>query len=77
MNDLRIDIKQLPVNGLSRWSILKNYIPFSKEKFRQLQMQGKAPQPIRMGIRCTFYKNEEIHQFLNNPLDYKTKRESK
>jgi len=77
MNDSRIDIKQLPVNGLSRWSILKNYIPFSKEKFRQLQMQGKAPQPIRMGIRCTFYKNEEIHQFLNNPLDYKTKRESK
>jgi len=77
MNDTRIDIKQLPVNGLSRWSVLKNFIPFSKEKFRQLQMQSKAPQPIRMGIRCTFYKNEEIHQFLNNPLDYKVKGEPK
>ena len=77
MNDLRIDIKQLPINGLSRWSILKNYIPFSKEKFRQLQMQGKAPQPIRMGTRCTFYKNEEIHKFLNNPLDYKCMKEPK
>jgi len=77
MNDTRIDIKQLPVNGLSRWSVLKNFIPFSKEKFRQLQMQGKAPQPIRMGIRCTFYKNEEIHQFLNNPLDYKVKGDPK
>jgi len=60
----------LPQIGMSRWSQIKSFIPFSKEKFRQLSLAKKAPQPIRMGIRCSFYRNEEIHRFLNDPLNY-------
>ena len=61
----------LPQIGMSRWSQIKTFIPFSKEKFRQLSLAKKAPQPIRMGIRCSFYRNEEILRFLNDPLNYK------
>lgn len=63
----------LPLMGMSRWSQIKSFIPFSKEKFRQLSLAKKAPQPIRMGIRCSFYRNEEIHRFLEDPLNYTAK----
>ena len=33
---------------------------------------GRAPKPIRMGIRCTFYRNQELHKFLVDPLGYKS-----
>ena len=43
-----------------------------RETFRRLSLQGKAPKPIRMGIRCTFYQNKELHRFLANPLEYRS-----
>jgi len=61
----------LPFLGMSRWSQIKHFVPFSKEKFRQLSLVGKAPKPIRMGTRCTFYQNKELHKFLENPLGYR------
>jgi hypothetical protein len=61
----------LPIIGMSRWSQIKHFVPFSKEKFRQLSLVGKAPKPIRLGIRCTFYQNKELHKFLENPLEYR------
>ena len=62
--------ESLPLIGMSRFSQFKKFLPISKEKFRQLSLAKKAPQPIRMGIRCSFYRNEEIHRFLNDPLNY-------
>jgi prophage regulatory protein len=70
-----IDYADLPIPGLSRWSQIKKFIPVSREKFRQLSIAGKAPQPIRDGIRCTYYRNEEIHEWLNNPLGYTASKE--
>jgi len=63
--------KVLPHDGCSRWSQFAEFSPVSREKFRQLSLDGKAPKPIRMGIRCTFYSNKELHKFLSNPLGYK------
>lgn len=60
----------LPVDGMSRLGQLKKFLPFSRETFRKLSRDGKAQQPIRMGIRCTFYRNREIHEFLADPLNY-------
>jgi len=60
----------LPKIGMSRFSSFKSYLPFSREKFRQLSKAGKAPQPIRMGSRLTMYSNKEIHRFIANPLGY-------
>jgi predicted DNA-binding transcriptional regulator AlpA len=63
-------IDSLPLIGMSRFSSFKSYLPFSREKFRQLSKAGKAPQGIRMGTRLTMYENKEIHRFLANPLGY-------
>lgn len=61
----------LPATGKSRFSQFKKYIPISKEKFRQLSKAGRAPQPERMGIRCTFYDNRELHRWLADPVNYR------
>lgn len=60
----------LPVDGMSRWSDLKKILPISREKWRQLEKAGKAPKIIRMGIRCSFQNNREIHRWLADPLNY-------
>lgn len=65
----------LPMIGKSRFSDFKKFCPISKEKFRQLSKAGKAPQPERMGMRCTFYDNKELHKWLNDPLTYSIQKE--
>lgn len=61
----------LPLTGKSRFSQFKQFIPVSREKFRQLSKAGKAPQPERLGIRCTFYDNQELHRWLHDPVNYR------
>lgn len=61
----------LPRDGMSRFNQFKPYLPISREKFRQLVIAKKAPQPIRLGSRCTFYKNSDLHEFFNDPLNYR------
>jgi predicted DNA-binding transcriptional regulator AlpA len=61
----------LPATGKSRYSQFKKFNPVSKEKFRQLSKAGRAPQPERMGIRCTFYDNKELHRWLSDPINYR------
>ena len=68
-NDLP-EPKLLPHDGCSRWSQFAEFSPVGREKFRQLSIEGKAPTPIRIGIRCTFYQNRELHKFLADPLTY-------
>ena len=60
----------LPLTGKSRWSQFKKFSPVSRETFRQLSLAGKAPQPERMGIRCTYYDNQELHRWLSDPVNY-------
>lgn len=61
----------LPAIGKSRYSQFKKFNPVSKEKFRQLSKAGLAPQPERMGTRCTFYDNKELHRWLADPINYR------
>jgi len=60
----------LPHDGMSRWTQIKSFIPVSREKFRQMVRDGQAPQPVKLGIRCTMYRNSELHQFLADPSGY-------
>ena len=60
----------LPHDGMSRWSQIKSFVPISREKFRQMVRDGQAPQPVRLGIRCTMWRNSELHQFLADPTGY-------
>jgi prophage regulatory protein len=61
----------LPMTGKSRFAQFKQFIPVSREKFRQLSKEGKAPRPERLGIRCTFYDNAELHRWLKDPVSYR------
>ena len=61
----------LPATGKSRFSQFHEFLPFSKEKFRQLSKKGMAPQPERMGVRCTYFDNGELHRFLADPINYR------
>lgn len=61
----------LPMTGKSRWSKIKHFAPVSREKFRQLSKEGRAPQPERMGIRITYYDNQELLKWLADPVNYR------
>lgn len=60
----------LPADGLSRWRQFAPFSPVSRERFRQLSKIGRAPQPIRLGIRCTMFSNRELHRWLADPINY-------
>jgi prophage regulatory protein len=64
-------IKTLPVHGMSRFKQLQPFLPFCRETWRKLVLEGRAPQPLRLSERCTFYNNMEVHIFLSDPLNYK------
>jgi prophage regulatory protein len=70
---ISIEPEVLPLSGMSRFSQFKKFLPLSREKFRQLSHQGRAPKPIRMGSRLTMYSNQELHRFLADPLGYEAK----
>ncbi|MDY7579442.1 transcriptional regulator [Herbaspirillum sp. RTI4] len=69
--------KSLPSDGMSRWKQILPYSPFSREKFRQLVIAGKAPPPIKFSDRCTAYSNRELHRFFADPLNYRADVEVK
>jgi prophage regulatory protein len=61
----------LPADGMSRWNQIAPFSPFSREKFRQLVMAGKAPPAHRLSERCTAYQNRELHRFFADPVNYR------
>lgn len=62
--------KDLPRVGVSKWSEIERFVCISREKWRQLGIQGRAPKPIRMGARCTVYSNVEVHRWISDPQNY-------
>ncbi|QGZ62111.1 helix-turn-helix transcriptional regulator [Paraburkholderia acidisoli] len=62
----------LPAIGLSKWPQIAPFLPIGRETWRKLVRAGKAPQPIRLSGTCVVYRNEEIHQYLADPLGYRS-----
>lgn len=60
----------LPLTGKSRWSGFKKFSPVSLGTFLNLSKKGLAPRAERLGSRCTFYDNQELHKWLSNPAGY-------
>lgn len=63
----KIETPTLPTVGLSRWANLSPFVAVSRETWRKLVMAGKAPQPKRLGERCTVWDNSEVHEWLRDP----------
>lgn len=64
-------LEDFPDGGYCRWNDIKPFMFVSRETFRRLGLEGKAPRPTRMGIRCSYFTNSEIKQWFADPLSYK------
>ncbi|MBU9615222.1 transcriptional regulator [Burkholderia multivorans] len=61
----------LPPVGLSRWAQLAPYLPVCKKTWMKLVEAGRAPQPQRLTLRTTVWRNEDIHAYLRSPASYR------
>lgn len=61
----------LPIDGVSRFGQLGPFLPCSRETWRKLVLAKRAPQPIKIGERCTVYRNSEVHAWLADPAGYR------
>lgn len=62
----------LPIDGVSRFKQFQTFLPFSRETWRKLVNAGKAPPAIKMGSRCTVWRNRDLHLWLADPAMYRT-----
>lgn len=62
----------LPLDGLSRWSDLRPFIPLSRETIRQRELAGRFPRHQKLTERCTVWANREIHRWLADPVNYRS-----
>lgn len=62
---------ELPKTGLFRFRQFVHYLPFSRETWRLLVADGRAPQPLKMSQRCTVWRAEDIHTWLADPVHYR------
>jgi prophage regulatory protein len=61
----------LPQDGYSRWETLKQFVPFGREACRLREKDGRFPQRLRFGSRCSAWSNAEIHKWLADPEGYR------
>lgn len=61
----------LPLIGKSRWEQVRPYVGVSRETWRKLYIDGKAPTPQRVSKRVTLYDNAEIHKWIADPQGYR------
>ena len=61
----------LPLVGLSRWDQIAPFVGVSRETWRKRCLEGRAPQPIQLTLRCTVWKNDEVHRWMADPLGYR------
>lgn len=61
----------LPIDGMSRFKQFQHFCPVSRETWRVMVRDGKAPQPIRLSLTCVMYRNSDLHAFLADPVNYR------
>jgi prophage regulatory protein len=61
----------LPQVGLSRWEQIKPFVGVSRETWRKRCLEGRAPKPIQLTQRCTVWRNDQLHEYLADPMGYR------
>lgn len=67
----QVNNETLPQIGLSRWHQIARFVGVSRESWRKLVLQGRAPQKIQLGEGTSLYSNIEVHKWLANPIEYR------
>ncbi len=63
----------LPLDGLSSWKTLKQYLGFGRSAARKRELEGRFPKRIRLSERCTVWPNRELHRYFEDPVNYRAK----
>lgn len=63
-------IPTLPPAGYSRFNQIKLFFPVTREKWRTMVRQKRAPQPVVLSSKHVIYKNSEVIKFLADPVNY-------
>jgi len=66
-------LEQLPHLGRGRWQDIAPFVGVSREKWRQLVNEGKAPSPLRLTTRCTLYDFSAVHAWIADPANFTVK----
>jgi prophage regulatory protein len=61
----------LPRDGFSRWINLEPLVGMSRETIRKRELNGQFPRRIYLTKRCAVWKNQELHRFFADPLNYR------
>ena len=70
MKTYNVDINELPTVGKLRWKQFAKFLPVSRETWRKLSHEGKAPPPIRFSVRCTMWDAGEVRRWISDPMGY-------
>lgn len=67
----------LASEGLYRWTEFSDRLPVSRETWRLRVLAKTAPEPLRIGQRCTVWRGADILKWLADPNGYDAADESK
>lgn len=63
--------KKLNPDGLYRWRDIAGMVPVSRETWRKRVTAGTAPAPVRLSLRCTCYRGQDVLLWLQDPGAYR------
>ncbi|RQR29411.1 AlpA family transcriptional regulator [Burkholderia sp. Bp9142] len=61
----------LPLDGFSRWSDIRAFVPFSRETLRKRELEGRFPRRQHFSQRCAAWPNRELHRWFSDPVNYR------
>ncbi len=61
----------LPKAGVGRWRDIAPFVGVSRDTWRNLIKDGKAPAGRRLSERCTLYDFSAVHAWIQDPVNYR------
>lgn len=61
----------LTPEGWSRWAVVKEYVPFSREQARLLEIAGRFPPRTQLSPAITAWANRQFLIYLADPAAYR------
>jgi prophage regulatory protein len=63
-------LTSLPRVGLGRWRDIAPFVGVSRDTWRNLIKEGKAPAGRRLSERCTLYDFSAVHTWIADPANF-------
>ncbi len=70
------NLPKLIRGGMCREKDLLPYLPFSKTQLWRSAKQGEFPQPIKISKAVTAWRNDEVLEWLKDPIAWKQKQQA-